>query len=264
MKNELLVIKIGGNVLNDAKTLQNLLQTIATLHQPIVLVHGGGKKATTLCEQLSITTTFVEGRRITDLNSLEVAVMVYAGLINKQIVANLQALQKNAIGVCGADMNLLQAQKRPVINEIDYGYVGDIVESFNVNAWTYLLSKNVMPVVAPITHDNNGQLLNTNADTIAQSIAIGLSTNYNVRLIYLFEKPGVLLDADNDTAIIKKITPNSLLNLITDKIVTDGMIPKLENAVKALQSGLLSVSIGHANDVVDIINEKAGTCITNE
>lgn len=264
MKKDLFVIKIGGHVLNDTPTLHHLLQQVALLNNQCILVHGGGRKATALCADLGIESQFVQGRRITDTATLEIAVMVYAGLMNKQIVAYLQGQNVNAIGVCGADWNLLAATKRPLQNGIDFGWVGDIRPDFNWDSWQQLLQMQSLPVIAPITHDGQGQLLNTNADTIASSIAIGLAAHYHVHLVYLFEKAGVLQDVKDDTSIIKKITPATLPLLIKEGIVQEGMVPKLENAVQAVKAGVASVKIGHADQLAAILIGEQGSHILHD
>ena len=202
-KDKLTIVKVGGKVVEEQESLQDLLFRFSQLDGFKVLVHGGGRSATAMAERLGIETKMVEGRRITDQNMLEVVTMVYGGLVNKNIVAQLQANGINAIGLTGADLNYMQAVKRPVA-PIDYGFVGD-VESVHVDELKLLVEKQVVPVLAPLTHDKNGQLLNTNADTIAAEAAIGFSNYFDVELVFCFEKPGVLEDAEDDSSVISSL-----------------------------------------------------------
>lgn len=258
----LYVIKIGGNIIDDENKLSSFLKEFASIENKKILVHGGGKMGTKIAEQLGIEQKLVEGRRITDAETLKIVTMVYAGYINKNIVAQLQANDCNALGLTGADGNSIVAHKR-INAKIDYGFAGD-VDSINVEFITSLLEKNITPVIAPITHDHQGQLLNTNADTIAQEIAKSLSNYFDVILIYSFEKAGVLLDANDDTSVISEINPVSYRQLIAEHKIFDGMIPKMENAFSALNNGVKKVIIGKAEQLSDLINGKAGTSITNE
>lgn len=265
----LIVIKIGGNIVDDEAKLSSFLQSFAGVDTKKILVHGGGKVATKIGESLGIESKYVDGRRITDAATIDLVTMVYAGLINKKVIAQLQALKCNAIGVTGADGNLIPADKRPV-KEIDYGFVGDVKsDKINAQSWSSLLDHGFIPVVAPITHDGYGQLLNTNADTIAQEVAKAMSSLYDVSLIYSFEKAGVLLDVNDETSVIKKITPSYYEELKSPlpggggaKIFA-GMIPKLDNAFAALKSGVKKVVIGKAEHLKDLINGESGTSITN-
>ena len=259
---KLLVIKIGGNVVDDEEKLTSLIRSFAGLNEKRILIHGGGKLATRLSNQLGIEQTMVEGRRITDAETLKIVTMVYAGLINKNIVARLQANQCDAIGLSGADGNTVLAHKRKS-QAIDYGFAGD-VDQVNAMFLHKLLTEDVVPVLSPITHDGNGQLLNTNADTIAQEAAKAMSSLYDVILIYLFEKPGVLLDAADDSSVIGIINQQIFNDLKDEKKVFEGMIPKLENAFSALQSGVKKVIIGKAEDLESLTQGKAGTAIVNE
>jgi acetylglutamate kinase len=261
MKQKLFVIKIGGNILDNPVALHEFLDELSAIDEQIVLIHGGGKIATAMSQKLGIATTMIEGRRVTDAASLDVTVMVYAGLMNKKVVAYLQSKNINAIGVCGADWNLIPSVKRPINNGIDYGFVGDVVAPMPLGNWQLLLQNKTMPIVAPITHDGNGQLLNTNADTIASTVAIGLSESYEVHLVYCFEKPGVLRDANDDTSVINTIATNEFYKYIEDGIVTDGMIPKLQNAVDAIQSGVSTVRIGLAKNITSLLKGTSGTVI---
>lgn len=256
---KLYVIKIGGNIIDDDAKLQSFLRDFAGIHEKKILVHGGGKLATRLAEKLGIEQQLVDGRRITDAETLKVVTMVYAGLINKNIVATLQAHHCNAIGLCGADGDAILAHKRqhPVL---DYGYVGD-VDAINTDLVSTLLEKNITIVFAPITHDQQGQLLNTNADTIAQEIAKGLSGSFNVQLVYSFEKSGVLLDAEDDSTVIPEISRDYYQQLKAKNRIFAGMIPKLDNAFAALNSGVGKVIIGKAEHLRDLVKGTAGTSI---
>ena len=241
---KLTIIKVGGKIVENEKSLQLLLNDFVKIKGKKILVHGGGKTATEISAKLGIETKMVEGRRITDVETLKVVTMVYAGLVNKNVVAKLQALQCNALGICGADLNIIRAVKRPA-KPIDYGFVGDIVEVNSKQLFT-LLNNNIMPVIAPLTHDCNGQLLNTNADTMAQAIAIALSKEYDVELIYCFEKKGVLSNADDENSVIPEIDKKIFEDYKTKKIITEGMIPKLDNGFNALTQGVKKVIITNA------------------
>jgi acetylglutamate kinase len=262
----LTVIKIGGNIIDDETKLFSFLKNFASIKGKKILAHGGGKLATKLAEQLNIPQQLVDGRRITDAETLKIVTMVYAGYINKNIVAQLQANGENAIGICGADGNAILAHKRTSDSSIgkrgiNYGFVGDIDE-VNISLFHSLLEKNSCIVVAPITHDAKGQLLNTNADTIAQEIAKALSEHYSVQLIYSFEKAGVLLDANDEATVIKHIDPLSYKNLKESGAIFAGMIPKLDNAFAALNNGVEKVIIGKAEQLQELISGKSGTIIS--
>lgn len=259
--NKLLVIKIGGNIIDDDVALHRFLQAFARLTEKKILVHGGGKLATRLASTLGITQQMVDGRRITDGETLKVVTMVYAGYINKTVVAGLQQYGCNAIGICGADGDAITAHKRTG-SEIDYGFAGDI-DRVNTDVFTTLLENGNTVVVAPITHDKKGQLLNTNADTIAQEIATALSSSYEVHLVYGFEKAGVLADAEDDTTVIPVIEPLSYQQLKEDKVIFAGMIPKLDNAFSALDKGVRRVVIGRAEELEKLTGGASGTTITN-
>lgn len=258
----LYIIKIGGNIIDDDRKLSSFLTEFASLQGKKILVHGGGKLATKLAEQLNIPQQLIDGRRITDAETLKIVTMVYAGYINKNIVAQLQASGCNAIGLSGADGNVIEAHKRnhPTI---DYGFAGD-VDAINVSLLKSLLDQSIALVVAPITHDKKGQLLNTNADTIAQELAKGLSKAFNVHLIYSFEKSGVLLNADDDSTTIPSINPDYYQQLKKEQKIFAGMIPKLDNAFAALNSGVKKVIIGKAEQLSQLITGKSGTSIINE
>jgi acetylglutamate kinase len=258
---QLIVIKIGGNIIDDGAKLSSFLEDFAKLEGKKILVHGGGKTATRIGEQLGIKAKYVDGRRITDAATIDLVTMVYGGLINKKIVALLQSQGCNAIGVTGADMNLIPAVKRPV-KEFDYGFAGDVLsDQLPVASWRLLLDNDMVPVVAPLTHDGNGQVLNTNADTIAQETATALSKAYGVSLVYTFEKSGVLLDANDDQAVISVISPSSYEQLKAAQKIFAGMIPKLDNAFAALNSGVKKVIIGKAEELHLLIEGKKGTTV---
>ena len=260
---KLLIIKIGGNIIDDDGKLRFFLKEFATLAGKKILVHGGGKAATKLAGDLNIPQQMVEGRRITDPETLKIVTMVYAGLINKNIVAQLQANGCNAIGLSGADGNAINAHKRNSRSGLDYGFAGD-VDVINTGFLQLLLTQNLSVVMAPITHDGKGQLLNTNADTIAQEIAKALGTLYDVHLIYTFEKAGVLLNADDEASVIAQINKESYQRLIEKKLVFAGMIPKLDNAFSALHNGVNRVIIGKAENLQQLIAGCSGTTIVNE
>ncbi|RYF94358.1 MAG: acetylglutamate kinase [Chitinophagaceae bacterium] len=257
---KLFVIKIGGNIIDSESSLSLFMDLFSRVRGKKILIHGGGKLATRLAADLNIPQQMVDGRRITDAETLRIVTMVYAGLINKTIVAGLQSRGSNAMGLTGADGNAIQAHKR-VNAAIDYGFAGD-VDIVNVEMLSGLLEQNLDLVFAPITHDKQGQLLNTNADTIAQEIAKGLCKKYEVQLIYSFEKAGVLTDANDDNTVIRSIDPASYLSLKEKNIIFAGMIPKLDNAFAAIQSGVSRVIIGKAEQLGDLINGSAGTTIT--
>jgi acetylglutamate kinase len=259
---KLFVIKIGGNIIDDETKLSSFLKEFASIQYKKILVHGGGRLATKLAEQLGIEQQLIDGRRITDAETLKIVTMVYAGYINKNIVAQLQADGCNAIGLSGADGNTIKAHKR-IHASIDYGFVGDLDE-INADLINDLLKKNRTLVFAPITHDGQGQLLNTNADTIAQELSKGLSKDYEVTLIYSFEKAGVLLDANDDSSIINKLNPVSYKKLKQKQVIFAGMIPKLDNAFTALNSGVSKVIIGKAENLQQLIEGNSGTTIVNE
>ena len=258
----LYVIKIGGNIIDNEEKLASFLKDFATVKGKKILVHGGGKLATRLAETMNIPQQMVEGRRITDADTLKIVTMVYAGYINKNIVAQLQAEGVNSLGLSGADGNVIQAHKRSHPT-IDYGFAGDI-DNVNTALLQSLLDQDVALVMAPITHDKKGQLLNTNADTIAQELAKALSSLYRVHLIYSFEKSGVLSNAEDESSLIRQIKPDSYKKLKEDGVVFAGMIPKLDNAFAALNSGVARVIIGKAENLQELIEGTTGTSITNE
>jgi acetylglutamate kinase len=256
---KLFLIKIGGNIIDDEAKLTSFLQDFATVEGKKILVHGGGKSATRLAEQLNIPQQMVDGRRITDAETLKIVTMVYAGYINKNIVAQLQSLGTNAMGLSGADGNAILAHKR-MHEKIDYGFAGDI-DAINSELIKALLELNMTLVFSPISHDKNGQLLNTNADTIAQELAKALSIHYEVSLVYSFEKSGVLLDANDDNTVIPEINASYYRELKVGEKIYAGMIPKLDNAFAALQSGVKKVIIGKAENLQTLVKGESGTAI---
>ncbi len=254
------VIKIGGNVIDNPEKLLGFLKKFSELEGAKILVHGGGKIATKIAKDLGIESKLVDGRRITDAAMRDVVTMVYGGLVNKQIVARLQSLDCNAIGLTGADGKAILAHKRPV-KEIDYGFVGDI-EKVNTAFISALLSQNISPVFAPLTFDASGDMLNTNADTQASEIAKALTEMYEVNLIYCFEKKGVLLNADDDSTRIPELKPETYKRYKNEGVIYAGMIPKLDNAFEAVRAGVERVIICEADDIREAIDNKAGTIIS--
>jgi acetylglutamate kinase len=260
MKNkQLTIIKIGGNVIDNSENLHQFLLDFTALPGDKILVHGGGKIATELGESLGVEAQMVEGRRITDIETLRIVTMVYAGLINKNMVAQLQAKGSNAIGLTGADGNIIKAKKRPV-KDVDYGYVGDLDEN-SVSSTTLdsLLKAGLIPVLCAITHDGDTQLLNTNADTIASSVAVAMSNLYETRLVYCFEKKGVLKDVDDDASVVREIKAEEFEGLKADGTVQGGMIPKLHNAFAAIKKGVSAVYIGKADELAELADGTFGT-----
>ncbi len=263
------IIKVGGGIVEDAASLDRLLNDFSFVSGAKILVHGGGRSATRMASQLGIESHMVNGRRVTDAEMLRVVTMVYAGLVNKNIVANLQARQINALGLTGADGNYLQAHRRPPVSivntetqekeTVDYGFVGD-VDCCNASLLLSLIQQDVVPVLAPLTHDGKGSLLNTNADTIASTTATALAqAGEETTLIYCFEKAGVLRDADDDNSVIPHITSADFPQLVKEGIIQGGMIPKIENALAACRAGVKRVIITHANN---LSQPEKGTVIT--
>ena len=243
MKQKLSIIKIGGNVIENKEELSKFLEVFANLEGEKILVHGGGKLATQLAKKLGIEAKLIGGRRITDAENLEVITMTYAGLTNKNIVVQLQANNCNAIGLSGADGNAILAHKR-LVTEIDYGFAGD-VDIVNSDMISKLLKADLTPVFCAMTHDGKGQLLNTNADTIAAELAIGMSERYETTLYYCFEKKGVLMDVENEDSVVQHLNLMKYQELLKDGIIADGMLPKLENCFYALSKHVTKVCIGH-------------------
>jgi acetylglutamate kinase len=252
---KLTIVKVGGKIVEEAASLNALLDRFARIEGRKLLVHGGGRSATALAARLGIETKMIDGRRVTDAEMLEVVTMVYGGLVNKNIVAALQARGINALGLTGADINLIRSHRRPLKNGIDYGFVGD-VDCVNAPLLADLIAKEVVPVLAPLTHDGAGSLLNTNADTIAAETAKALASYFDVTLVYCFEKKGVLLNADDDESVIPTVDRARFAQLVGDGIVAGGMIPKLENALQAVDAGVREVVIT-ADSEID--NPQAGT-----
>jgi len=246
----LTIVKLGGKLIDQERLFRESLSSFSGLEGPKILVHGGGASATRLADRMGVIATMVDGRRITDKSMLEIAVMVYGGKINKQIVGQLQALGVNALGLTGADLNLIQAHKRPVTH-IDYGFVGDIDE-INLPMLIQLLDLSITPVFAPITHDLKGQLLNTNADTIASTLARALSSQYEVNLVFCFDKPGVLRDPAEEISLIKEISTENFEQLKSQHIITEGMIPKLDNAFDAIRAGVKNVFLCSPSQIQNI------------
>lgn len=249
------IVKVGGKVVEEEASLKQLLSEFSKIDSYKLLVHGGGRSATKIAEQLGIETKMVNGRRITDAEMLNVVTMVYGGLVNKNIVARLQSLGMNALGLTGADLNIIRSKKRPV-GEVDYGFVGD-VKNVDGKMLSTLLSQNIVPVIAPLTHNGEGVMLNTNADTMAGETAKGLVPFFDVTLIYCFEKKGVLMDENDDDSVIPNINPEQFQKLVADGVISKGMIPKLENAFEAVRAGVKRVVITRS----DALQEGDGTLI---
>lgn len=245
----LTIIKVGGKIVEEEQTLEKLLSEFKKIEGYKLLVHGGGRSATKIAEMLGIESKMVDGRRITDQETLKVVTMVYGGLVNKTIVAKLQGMGLDAIGLTGADMNIILSDKRPV-GEIDYGYVGD-VKAVNTEVLYTLLKHDMVPVLAPLTHDGRGNMLNTNADTIAGEAAKALATSFSVDLVYCFEKAGVLMDENDDTSVIKEINKDKFEELVTNGVVQGGMIPKLQNAFESIDAGVKNVIITKADNIAE-------------
>ncbi|MEG1580576.1 MAG: acetylglutamate kinase [Bacteroidaceae bacterium] len=241
MKQKLTLIKVGGKIVEDEKSLAQLLKHFTAIEGKKLLVHGGGRTATDMATRLGIETKMVNGRRITDQEMLRVVTMVYAGLVNKNVVAQLQACGINALGLTGADMNVMRSRIRPV-KEIDYGYVGD-VECVDGALLADLIHKNIVPVMAPLTHDGKGHLLNTNADTIAGETAKALAKYFDVTLTFCFEKKGVLQNPDDDNSVIPHIATTDFSTLVENGTISGGMIPKIQNSIEAVEAGVKRVVI---------------------
>lgn len=249
-KEKLLLVKVGGKVVENPSALNQLITDLSNLEGRKVLVHGGGVLATKTATALGIETTMVEGRRVTDDKMIDVVTMVYAGLVNKRVVSLLQSTGTNAIGLCGADMNVILSDKRPV-KTVDYGWVGD-VKKVDGKALSTLIESGVVPVLAPLTHDGQGHILNTNADTIAAETAKGLAAFYDVTLVFCFEKRGVLADANKDNSVITSLNREEYEAYKSKGVITDGMIPKLDNAFSTLEDGVCEVVITHASSLNDL------------
>ena len=242
MKEKLTIVKVGGAVVEDEAQLQQLLKDFAAIEGAKILVHGGGRRATKIAERLGIETKMVDGRRITDAEMLEVVTMVYGGLVNKHVVAMLQAQGVDAIGLCGADGDVIRSVKRPLKNGIDFGFVGDVKKA-DGDKIAHFIGKNLVPVVAPLTHDGQGNILNTNADTMASETAKAMASIYDVTLIYSFEKKGVLSNPDDEDSVIPTITRSDFERYKADGTISGGMLPKIENALAAVEAGVSQVII---------------------
>ena len=256
LRGHLTLIKVGGKIVEEPESLKKLLADFSSIPGHKVLVHGGGRSATALAAQLGIESKMVNGRRVTDEEMLKVVTMVYGGLVNKKIVAGLQALDVNALGLTGADLNYMRSEKRQVA-EVDYGFVGDVKE-VDADMLANLISKGVVPVLAPLTHDKKGNLLNTNADTIAGEAAKALARYFDVTLMYCFEKKGVLANENDDDSVIEYINPTTFEKLVAEGVIMGGMIPKLENSFEALKAGVKQVVITRADLIKD---NNSGTTI---
>lgn len=255
MKQKITVIKVGGKIVEEKESLDNLLDRFAAIDGNKILIHGGGRSATRIAEALGIESRMINGRRITDGETLKVVTMVYGGLVNKSIVAGLQARSVNALGLTGADCNVMRAHKR-TDEDIDWGFVGD-VDSADGAMLTKLIGEGIVPIMAPLTHDGNGNLLNTNADTIAAETAKALAPYFDVTLTYCFEHPGVMRNPDDSTSLIPLINSDSYKTLLADGTISGGMIPKIDNAFNALKGGVTEVIITRA----DAIDGNSGTHI---
>jgi acetylglutamate kinase len=242
MKEKLTIVKVGGAVVEDEEQLRQLISDFSSISGRKLLVHGGGRKATKTAERLGIETHMVNGRRITDADMLEVVTMVYGGLVNKHLVAMLQACGVNAIGLTGADAGIMRSHRRPVKDGIDYGFVGD-VDKVDGSVLSHLIEQSMVPVLAPLTHDGQGNMLNTNADTIASEAAKSLAQLYDVTLIFSFEKKGVLSNPDDDDSVIPLITRSDFERYKADGTISGGMLPKVENALAAVDAGVSRVII---------------------
>lgn len=245
--NKLTVIKVGGKIVEEEESLKQLLDDFARIEGHKILVHGGGRSATKIAERLGIQSNMVDGRRITDAATLQIVTMVYGGLVNKNIVARLQALDVNALGLTGADMDVIRSEKRPV-KGIDYGFVGD-VKHVKSETLQWLIDKDIVPIMAPLTHDGKGNILNTNADTIAAETAQAMSAHYDVTLVYCFEKKGVLMDENDDNSVISRLDKELYQKYIDEGVITGGMLPKLDNAFRSIEKGVKAVIITQASEI---------------
>lgn len=252
---KLTIIKVGGKVVENEASLEKLLKNFSTIEGFKILVHGGGNIATELATQLGMKVEMVNGRRITSREMLDVVTMVYGGVVNKNVVAGLQKHDCNAVGLTGADLSIIKAVKRPV-RDVDFGFVGDIVD-VNSYALKILIEADFVPVIAPLTHDGKGQLYNTNADDITNALARALSVYFDVKLVFCFDKKGVLLDPFDDSSVIKQLTRNKFSELKDKNIVNEGMVPKLDNGFSSLENGVKKVHITDVNSFA--LDEPGGT-----
>lgn len=250
------VVKIGGNVIDNAAALDSFIKDFSALEGDKILIHGGGKLATQMSEKLDIPTTMIDGRRVTDEQTIDVVTMVYAGLINKKIVAGLQAAGCNAIGLSGADAGVVKASRR-VPKPIDFGFVGDIsTQGVNADFILTLIQQGIVPVFCSIMHDGNGSLLNCNADSVASAVAVAVAQKADTELVFCFEKAGVLADVDNPDSVIAEINPENYKQLLAEGVVSKGMIPKIDNAFAAIDSGVKSVTIKHSEALLNVSGTK--------
>lgn len=256
-KEDLSVVKIGGNLINDEQKLNEVLDIFSQIEGQKILVHGGGREATTLAEKLGIETKMIQGRRITDAETIKLVTMVYAGDINKRIVAQLQKRDVDAIGLCGADANIIRSHKR-ITEEIDYGFVGD-VDKVNDARLMMMLNIGLIPVLSPITHDKKGLLLNTNADTIAAMTSMAFVSTHNVHLKYCFEFPGVMYDMNDPLSTIPELSEAQIPEMVQDGTISKGMLPKIKNGFNAKSNGVEHVSICGLSNLLD--SESATTLI---
>ena len=245
--NKLTIIKVGGKIVEEEDSLKQLLHDFSKIDGFKILVHGGGRSATKIAERLGIESKMVDGRRITDNETLQVVTMVYGGLVNKNIVAGLQSLGVNALGLTGADMDIIRSDKRPV-KDIDYGFVGD-VKKVKGDVLKLLIDQNIVPIIAPLSHDGQGNMLNTNADTMAAETAQAMSQYYDVSLVYCFEKKGVLLNEHDDDSVIPQLDKASYQRYVQEGVIQGGMLPKLENAFKSIEKGVSEVVITKASEI---------------
>lgn len=245
--NKLTIIKVGGKIVEEEDSLKQLLHDFSKIDGFKILVHGGGRSATKIAERLGIESKMVDGRRITDSETLQVVTMVYGGLVNKNIVAGLQSLGVNALGLTGADMDIIRSDKRPV-KDIDYGFVGD-VKKVKGDVLKLLIDQNIVPIIAPLSHDGKGNMLNTNADTMAAETAQAMSQYYDVSLVYCFEKKGVLMNEHDDDSVIPQLDKASYQKYVQERIIQGGMLPKLENAFKSIEKGVSEVVITKASEI---------------
>lgn len=244
---KLTIIKVGGKIVEEEDSLKQLLHDFSKIEGFKILVHGGGRSATKIAERLGIESKMVDGRRITDSETLQVVTMVYGGLVNKNIVAGLQSLGVNALGLTGADMDIIRSEKRPV-KDIDYGFVGD-VKNVKADVLKLLIDQNIVPIIAPLSHDGQGNMLNTNADTMAAETAQAMSQYYEVSLVYCFEKKGVLMNEHDDDSVIPQLDKASYQKYVQEGIIQGGMLPKLENAFKSIEQGVSEVVITQASEI---------------
>lgn len=245
--NKLTVIKVGGKIVEEEESLKQLLDDFARIEGRKILVHGGGRSATKIAERLGIQSNMVDGRRITDAATLQIVTMVYGGLVNKNIVAGLQALGVNALGLTGADLDVIRSEKRPV-KDIDYGFVGDI-KYVKSDTLQWLLDKDIVPIMAPLTHDGKGNILNTNADTIASETAQAMSAYYDVTLVYCFEKKGVLRDENDVDSVISQLDKELYKKYVEEGVISGGMLPKLDNAFRSIEKGVTEIVITQASEI---------------